>query len=182
MKPMIDTRAAARERLVAIERKLPLPVVVSGQLVVGIDPDLVQSGVAEVRGGELLSLNKRSFPDLLEYAVGLDTEHVLFVVEDVETDKTTYHRAKTNARQHARIAQNVGQVKGVARVLVECLQHRGFRVVQVAPLKGPAKRQAKTDAVFFNRLTGWSGRSNSDTRDAALLALYGVPKDKAISA
>lgn len=164
-----------------IERKLPKPVVPGGRLVVGIDPDLVKCGTAEAKAGLLVDIRSRTFPELLTWAGMLVAEGALFVVEDVETDKTTYHRAKTNARQHARIAQNVGQVKGVARVLVECLEAMGADVAQVSPLKGTTKRQAKTDAAFFNRLTGWSGRSNSDTRDAALLALYGVPKDKATS-
>jgi hypothetical protein len=29
------------------------------------------------------------------------------------------------------------------------------------------------DAKFFNQLTGWTGSSNEDKRDAGLLALYG---------
>lgn len=155
-------------------RRNPAAKVVSGRLVVGIDPDLVKSGVAVVDGGQLTSLQALAFPDLLLYARQLVACAALFVVEDVEHDKTTYHRARTNTRTHAAIAQKVGQVKGVARVLVECLRHMGADVQLVKPLQGPAKRQAKADAEYFNRITGWSGRSNADTRDAALLALYGV--------
>ena len=54
----------------------------------------------------------------------------------------------------------------------------GADVQLVKPLQGPAKRQAKADAEYFNRITGWAGRSNSDTRDAALLALYGVKESR----
>jgi len=156
-----------------IEQRLPKPVVVSGRLVVGIDPDLVKSGVAEVYDGKVMDMKALSFPDLLDWAVGKVFVGALFVVEDVEADATTYHRSGTNGRQHARIAQNVGQVKGVARVLVECLESMGADVVQVKPLRGPIKK-AKADRVYFNRVTGWAGSSNEDKRDAALLALFGV--------
>jgi hypothetical protein len=35
-----------------------------------------------------------------------------------------------------------------------------------------AAKDAKKDAKLFNRLTGWTGRSSADKRDAAMLALY----------
>lgn len=146
--------------------------------VIGIDPDLRKSGVALVVGGKLLELSALPFPELLELA-RTEQSGTVFVVEDVEHDKTTYHRARTNARQHARIAQNVGQVKGVARVLVECLEHMGCTVVQMKPLTGVVKARAKADAAYFNQITGWQKRSNADMRDAAMLALaYKKNNDK----
>lgn len=143
----------------------------ASRLLVGIDPDLTKSGIALVQNSKVLDLMALSFPELLLYAKELVTQGALFVVEDVEYDKTTYHRSKTNVKQHARIAQNVGQVKGVARVLVECLVHMGGEVVQIKPLTGPIKRKAKEDAEYFNRITGWDKSSNADKRDAAMLAL-----------
>lgn len=145
-------------------------------LVIGIDPDLVKSGVAVSFNGSLSQLYALSFPELLEFAKDKHAEHgnrVEFIVEEVEADKTTYQRAGMNQNKMRKIAQNVGQVKGVKRVLVECLQHEGIPVRLVKPLKGAYKKKAKTDAKFFNQLTGWSGSSNEDNRDAALLALFG---------
>lgn len=154
----------------------PAPVVIPGRLIVGIDPDLTASGVALAKDGQLISLLSEPFPRLLKRAQELVDSKALFIVENVEHDKTTYRRGKTNASQHARIAQNVGQVKGVARVLVECLLDMGADVRQVKPLTGPVKRRAKGDAQYFNQITGWRGKSNQDKRDAGLLALYGVRK------
>ena len=139
--------------------------------VMGIDPDLSKSGVALVVGGTLLELSALPFPQLLELARAERLSHTVFVVEDVEHDKTTYHRAHTNARQHARIAQNVGQVKGVARVLIECLESMGCEVIKIKPLSGPVKHRAKREADYFNKITGWQGRTNADMRDAGLIAL-----------
>ena len=145
-------------------------------LVIGIDPDLVKSGVAVVDNGELVRLYAMSFPELVEFAKCQhlsNSQNIEFIVEEVEADKTTYQRQGTNQHQMRKIAQNVGQVKGVKRVLVECLQHEGIPVRLVKPLKGHYKKKAKQDAKFFNQLTGWAGNSNEDKRDAGLLALYG---------
>ncbi|MCH2040302.1 MAG: hypothetical protein MK185_06675 [Saccharospirillaceae bacterium] len=159
-----------------VEARPPAPVVPGGRLVVGIDPDLVKSGVALAKDGQLISLLAEPFPQLLKHAQELVDSNALFVVENVEHDKTTYRRGKTNAKTHAAIAQKVGQVKGVARVLVECLQDMGADIHLVKPLTGPAKRKAKDDAQYFNQITGWQGNSNQDKRDAGLLALFAVPK------
>lgn len=137
--------------------------------IIGIDPDLTKSGVAVAEGGNLSQLLALSFPELLEFAK--QQESAVFVIEDVEHDKTTYHRASTNTRQHARIAQNVGQVKGVVRVLIECLESMGREVIKIKPLSGPVKYRAKREADYFNQITGWQGRTNADMRDAGLIAL-----------
>ena len=145
-------------------------------LVIGIDPDLVKSGVAESIDGKLYQLHALSFPELIEFAKRIhktEADLVEFIVEEVEVDKTTYQRLGTNQHQMRKIAQNVGQVKGVKRVLVECLLHAGIPVRLVKPLKGTYKKKAKADAKFFNQLTGWTGSSNEDKRDAGLLALFG---------
>lgn len=139
------------------------------QILIGIDPDLTKSGVALVQNGKLTHLLALPFPQLLVFAQ--QHKNAIFVVENVEHDKTTYRRANTNQRQHARIAQNVGQVKGVARVLIQCLESFGCQVVTIKPLTGAVKRHAKTNANYFNKLTGWQGRTNQDKRDAALIAL-----------
>ena len=146
------------------------------KVVIGIDPDLVKSGVAETVNGKIMNLHALAFPQLIEFAKEQYKAHqnqVTFIVEEVEADKATYSRKDTNQHQMLKIAQNVGQVKGVKRVLVECLLHEGIPVRLVKPLKGTYKKKAKADAKFFNQLTGWTGSSNEDKRDAGLLALYG---------
>ena len=144
------------------------------KLVVGIDPDLDKSGVATVAAGSLSTLDSLSFFELIAFI----QEHRLvarFVLEDVEHDKATYYRPGTTQAGMRKIAQNVGQVKAIGRLLAKYLQECGADFILVKPLQGYLKK-AKNDAEYFNRLTGWVGRSNQDKRDAALLALYGAPK------
>lgn len=138
---------------------------------VGIDPDLVKCGVAVVVDGRLTELQGLHFFDLLEF-IDLHRDQAEFILEAVETDKATYQRPGTSNRQMQRISQNVGQVKGIGRLIAEYLERADANFHLVRPLSGTAKR-CKTDTALFKRITGWSGSSNGDTRDAAMLALYG---------
>ena len=138
-------------------------------LVIGIDPDLDKSGVAVVIDGKLVTLDAMGLFPLTEFILEhLHTAH--FVVEDVEWDKTVYTRPGTNVPMMKKIAQDVGKVKAVGRLIGIFLAGCDANFSLMKPLKGPVKL-AKKDATRFNRMTGWTGRSNEDKRDAGLLAL-----------
>lgn len=141
-------------------------------MIIGIDPDLVKSGVGIVIDGKLTELKNLAFVDLIEFVVEKSKASDLIVhLENVEADKTTYPR-KVSPAVMKKIAQDVGKVKAVCRLIHECLVKNGVRVKLIKPLKGYIKR-AKGDGEFFNQLTGWTKRSNEDNRDAACLALFG---------
>ena len=145
-------------------------------LIIGIDPDLDASGVAIVRNGQIESLQTMNFFDLLDFIhiTNSSSSKVVFAVENVELNKSLYakHNSK-NQRVRERIGQNVGQVKAVARLIEQYLIRIDAAYTMVAPLKGRFKK-AKEDKEYFNRLTGWTGNSNADKRDAALIGLYGI--------
>jgi len=145
-------------------------------IVIGIDPDLVKSGVAVVNNGEIITLDALNLFELFEFIK--EHKHLAhFVVEDVEHDQATYYRKGANGKVMQRISQNVGQVKAIGRVLGEYLVGCDAQFTLIKPLRGSIKK-AKKDAEYFNKLTGWTGRSNEDKRDAALLALSYVGKFK----
>ncbi len=137
--------------------------------IIGIDPDLVKSGVAITKDKKILELHAMSFPELLGFAE-LYKEST-FILEDVNFDKPTYIRPGTTPKVMRKISQDVGKVKGTAYQLFECLEHMGCNIKKIKPLRGPVKKRAKKDGEYFNKTFGWSGRTNEDKRDAALLAL-----------
>lgn len=145
-------------------------------LVVGIDPDLVKSGVAVVKDGVLTDLKNLNFSELRGFIKA--HPQAVFVLEDVEINKPVFDR-KVNAQANLRIAQNVGMVKGVARLIAEYLTEQDCLFTMMRPLTGHAKH-AKKNADYFRLLTGWEGRSNEDNRDAAMLAIHGVLQGKLI--
>lgn len=142
------------------------------KLIIGIDPDLVKSGVAVTENKKILTLDSMRFFELCRF-IDEHKHQAVFHLENVEYCKAVYPReaAKSEAVK-MNIAQKVGMVKAIGRLLVEYLDGAGAEYKLIKPLVGPLKR-AKKDAEFFNRQTGWTGKSNEDKRDAGLLALYG---------
>lgn len=151
-------------------------------LIIGIDPDLSASGVAVITPAKAIVEMKRvKFSELVEYMrlqAAKVEGRILIKMEDPNTLKPTFPRAIPRAMNkqavNNRISQNVGQVKAVATLMLEVLTEAGFNVVPCRPLTGGHKSRCKKDAAYFNKLTGWTARSNEDCRDAALIALYGV--------
>jgi hypothetical protein len=143
-------------------------------ITVGIDPDIVKSGIAVLEGGKLTSLHALPFAEIPDFLLSLGGQICVQVkIENPGAIKTMWSNAgKGGLRVQMSIAQDVGRVMAVAELLRQVLEHAGYQVKMVKPLSGPVKK-AKDDAEFFNRLTGWTGRSNQDKRDAALIALYG---------
>lgn len=141
------------------------------EMKIGIDPDLVKSGVAIAIDGKLVTLDAMPFFELIRF-IDEHKDQARFVLEDVEADKSVYDRPRTTRKQMLKIAQNVGQVKAIGRQLSNYLEGANADFVKVRPLQGFVKK-AKKDSKFFNELTEWSGPSNEDKRDAALLALFG---------
>lgn len=148
--------------------------------IIGIDPDLTASGVALVEGNKIIRLERVAVPDLVlwvskewAYARG----ELVIRMEDPNLIKPTFPRAIPKAKNKQavmnNISQKVGQVKAVATIIMQLLEHAGHQVKPVRPLQGAMKHLAKRDAKYFNQITGWAGRSNEDQRDAALIALFG---------
>lgn len=146
-------------------------------IVFGIDPDLVKSGTAVVIDGVIKDIKSMAFPELVGFAEDLRSsasmsgDVLTVIMEDPEVNKPIFNRVGVKGRALLKVAQNVGQVKAAARLIAEMLESKGIFVIKVKPVTGHAKR-AKKDAKFFNEITGWSGRSNEDCRDAAIIAIF----------
>lgn len=144
--------------------------------VIGIDPDLIAPGFAEVVQGKLVQVESIDFVELVKIPVQQDT---VIIVEDIESSKPVYKRKGVSDAGMSRIGQNVGQAKGAANLLVRFLEDAGHCVMRVKPLRGELKLgkkkvPAERQKALFKAYTGWDRRSNEDSRDAAMLALFGA--------
>lgn len=147
-------------------------------LTIGIDPDLTASGFAVINGRSIQRLERVPFADVLAWLDAAGGKDAMLVkIEDPNLIAPTFPRALKNTINkqavYNRISQNVGQVKAVATLLIETITAAGYQVKPCRPLSGGHKSHCKKDAAYFNKLTGWTGRSNEDCRDAALIALFG---------
>ncbi|CAM3899330.1 hypothetical protein [Rheinheimera salexigens] len=147
-------------------------------IIIGIDPDLTASGFAVINGRTIEQLQRVPFAEVVAWLTKQGSPQQLQVkIEEPNLIKPTFPRALPKAINkqavNDRISQNVGQVKAVATLLIETITAAGYQVKPCRPLMGGHKTRCKKDAAYFNKLTGWTGRSNEDCRDAALIALFG---------
>ena len=152
-------------------------------IIIGIDPDLDKSGIAQLRVAEKdLELLSSSFPELIDYLQRMaDYQHrtagrVVVVVEDSWSISYNW-KAKREGSERGmanmlKIAENVGRCHAVGMKIVECARRFGLEVVEQLPLKKIWKgRDGKiTHDELSAFVPGLPSRTNQDERDAALLA------------
>ncbi|WP_286694061.1 hypothetical protein [Spongiibacter sp. UBA1325] len=129
-------------------------------VVVGIDPDANKHGVAIYQDGKLVALEMLTAIEIIER----HTEGARYSIEDVLVNKFVYARNRhASVSAQSKIAMQVGRVQQAQEELVRLLKHYGADVVFQRPQKGNwAKHKS-----MFEKVTGWTGRSNEDTRSAA---------------
>ena len=128
----------------------------------GIDPDLVSSGVALSDNGKLTMLCNMAFFTLTDFVK--DFEGTVVIECGYLNAKSNYHAAWSKG-QSDRISKNVGEIHAIAKLLVELCKKEGKEDIAVRPTK------SKVNAAYFKQVTGWEGRTNQEQRDAAMLII-----------
>lgn len=130
--------------------------------IIGADPGR-QTGLAVYRAGVLDEILTARPAAALEIICTLRPR--LLIYEDSRPDPV-YARAGANRRSMLHIARSVGQIDLQCRDIEELCAREGIECIGVTPLRKGAKLNARQ----FAALTGWTGRSNRHTRDAAKVA------------
>ena len=143
--------------------------------VIGIDPGSTKGhGVAVYINGQLESLHMMNLFQLYHFLKSLDCEFKV-AIEDNEKEKRTFKDRLRKARSKegaAKMGQDVGRLKWcqieVERMLESEFDVKVYKLTQSKCWKtGNGKAQ-------FEKVTGWKGRSNEDTRSAAYFGWLGV--------
>jgi hypothetical protein len=137
-------------------------------LILGIDPDAESHGAAFFADGNLTRLEKLTIVELMNIAreanLGAYGDEVRFSIENVCANNFVYARnvhASKNAQ--SQIAMRIGRCQQSQVELMRILDHFGIKYSLHKPT---AKNWAKNKELF-EKVTGWIGRSNEDTRSAA---------------
>jgi len=133
--------------------------------IIGVDPDSDKHGIAVFENGTLSSLAQWSIADALTWAASInEDDSVLFSIENVMANKFIYARnVRSNRSVQSKIAMSIGRCQQSQVELERILDHCGISFVNHKPTKRNwADRKAE-----FESTTGWTGRSNKDTRSAA---------------
>lgn len=138
--------------------------------IIGIDPDMRKCGVCAFHGGEIELLVSEDVSQILHSIPDCVKGGEIFALENVNAIKTIYAKNRKGGQAvQSRIAQNVGMVKASATIIQDYIEHHGGNVILVPPGIG---KQTKNNAKLFAELTGYTGRTNEDTRDAYWIAKY----------
>lgn len=146
-------------------------------IVIGIDPDSDKHGVAIYEEGKLTQLLSWELMDFMVYfdsqlmtSPALVNDFVIHM-ENVNSISAVFRQrqARANWNTHAKMANGVGKCQQ-AQVELERL----FERVGVKVLKHKPSKAWKKDKKQFELVTGWTGRSNEDTRSAAYFGYLGL--------
>ena len=134
-------------------------------IVIGVDPDSEAHGLAVYEDRELKGIYNMNLYDIIK--TFLDPtyfDNALWAVEDVNTNKFVYGRnTHTSKAAQSKIAMGIGKCQQAQVELIRMLDVYGMNYKLIKPQRGNwAKNKAQ-----FEKVTGWTGRSNEDTRSAA---------------
>lgn len=156
-------------------------------IIIGIDPDIEKNGVAFYeRITKRLKATTLTYPHLLDYLrqenkkaleVGLN---LIVIIEAGWLNKTHWHLSPRDSRQKcAKIGNDVGRNHETGRKIAEMLDHWGitYQLIKPLPLKTGGinlwkGKDGKITAEELKEMTGLTGRTNQEARDAALIAWW----------
>jgi hypothetical protein len=130
--------------------------------IIGIDPDTNKSGVAWISPDFPMRLYNLSLWSVFEFlADGWHEDNLTVVVERYEGKNRSWHGGGKGS------AYDVGRNAEIANQIVAFCEAHDIKCVTVQP-NGYSNMKAEV----FNKVFGWEGRTNPETRAAAQIADY----------
>lgn len=130
--------------------------------VLGFDPG-VNTGVALYVNAKLVSL--RTIQPIDIQACIKEAYSELIVFEDSRLQSAVWVPSKNKAVAN-NIARKIGQVDALCSLIEETCNRYEIKFMRVSP----KAKGGKMNAEDFNKLTGYTARSNQHERDAAMVA------------
>jgi len=144
------------------------------KIVIGVDPDSDKHGVAEYWDGKLVNLYSMRLMDLRDLLEDIKPRDSIEIhIEDVcGISNSGFHvRAKDPLPVKLKKAENVGMCKQAQREVEYLAEYLGIKLI-----KHPISKRWKSqqEKIQFEKVTGWTGRSNEDTRSGAYMGYLGL--------
>jgi len=146
-----------------------------GKIIIGVDPDSSKHGVAVYYDGKLEELDSLTLMDLhqliddnlIDIANDLNFD-IEVHIEDVCANNAVF-RTGGNAKVNMSIARRLGMVQQSQTEVERLIDTWDIKLV-----KHKISKMWKKDKAQFEKITGWTGRSNEDTRSAAYFGFLGL--------
>lgn len=135
----------------------------------GIDPG-EHTGVALYEAGQLKALSEVQPVDIQQTLQDHASMVALVVFEDSRLESAVW-TSTGPLPVRLNMARKVGQVDGWCKLIEATCAKLGIPCYGIPPkAKSGSRTGGKVDPTEFKRMTGWKGRSNEHTRDAAMVA------------
>lgn len=143
------------------------------KIIIGIDPDSKSHGFAAYSGGKLQILECKTLLEIIEFTKQFFVSDIEVHIEDVNGVSAAFMARDKKANIHIKLkmAQSIGMCKQSQIELERLFESKGIKVV-----KHKISKMWKKDKAQFEKITGWTGRSNEDTRSAAYFGFLGLKK------
>ncbi len=144
------------------------------KVILGIDPDSKAHGVSVYIDGKLRDLHTISLPDfvgLLEFYIAI-TSDIEIHIENVCGNNAAFAKGGVkNAKAGTAINRSIGKCQQAQIELERFVEKYELKIVR-HPISSQWKNQAGKK--MFERMTGWTERSNEDSRSAAWFGYLGA--------
>jgi hypothetical protein len=137
------------------------------KLIIGCDPDVDGKGFAIYEDGVLSQLITLSLIEL-QYFINSydhDSKEIQLHIEDMHSNRACWQKGGSGA------ARKVGRCEQMQLEVEKVAAYFNIKIVRY-PVSSQWKNAAGKKE--FERVTGWTGRSNEDTRSAAYFGYLGV--------
>lgn len=144
---------------------------------IGCDPDSTAHGIAIYVNGGLVHVKSMNLISIYLMLKSNEYQNITFHIEDNLANSSVYRqRFKSNDSEglKAKKSQHVGYVKQAQTELERMLSE--FPDIKIVHYKSSSKWKDSAGKKQFERLTGWTGRSNKDTRSGAYFGYLGSRK------
>ena len=147
--------------------------------VIGIDPDSGAHGVAIYKDGKLAELKSMTLMQLMTYTQNINEqiefgEWIEFHIEDVCANNAAFaKKGVKNARASTAINRSLGKCQQAQVELERMIEHM-FGSGLITKHKISKVWKDANGKKQFQKVTGWTSRSNEDTRSAAYFGWLGL--------
>lgn len=136
---------------------------------IGIDCDSTAHGLAIYQDGKLITCGCATtitiINDHILTIIRADSSNeIIFSIENVMTNQFVYRRnEKSSKAAQSKVGMHIGRCQQAQVELTRWLDYYQIPYVLHAPQKGNWANNKE----LFEKITGWTGRSNADSRSAA---------------
>jgi len=148
--------------------------------VVGMDPDSARHGFAVYEDGKLIVCASATAVEIFTFHLPQlqysgNPGEVTFSIENVMLNQFVYARnRKASKSAESKVAMHIGRCQQAQLELMKWLDYYKIPYVLHAPQKGNWANGME----LFEKIAGWTGRSNPDSRAAAFFGYLALQEQK----